>query len=919
MFKGCKDIRKDAGRAFCQDRLLRSGFIKYMLICILLAGGIMMFGNTVSLQAADKKVTINTCKLNAAGSQITVKAKVKSKPKGSKLYLLNLNANVSENGKKKAAPLASVKNKKGTVKFKVNYTESMLYQKFAVAYKSGKKYQIASNVKYITNPEVLATYKGSGPAVHSKKGLQVEELSDSLEIGTKHAVVNWTLNSLLNSKAIHKTAFTYKNKTYYLDADIIRQNDELVQAYNAAGVRVTVILLLPKDAGSAGTKAMQFGGYSYTLFSSVKTSSKEGCQTFEAIMTYLAKRYGTQQNLVCGWILGNEVNSNCIWNYGGNKSLDAYMANYVRSYRICYNAVKSVNKNAKVYISLDNRWNLDADGSGKRYFTSKAVADKFCEKIKAYGKINFQIAWHAYPQGMSDPVFWDDTDAKNSTTSKIVNFKNIKVLTDYAKKKYGKKCTVMLSEQSFNSSRGEEVQAAAYAYAYYICEGNNMIESFIYGREFDHPDEISQGYRWGLCNEWHVKRLIWSVFQYIDTKESFAFTDPLVKYTNISNWKKIAGFKRTMCSKMPSRLQKGAITKIESASVNSIQLTWNKMNSGDGYEIYRDGKLLKTISGNSTVTYLDQKLSNGSTYRYQVRMYKEAPKSGNPAKRVKIYGAFSDAAAIAVTAGTPVFNTANWVVNGNTIKVVWKTMTDVSGFEVWRSTAVNGTYERIAAVDRAKHTYTDKNLTPGVTYYYKVRSYLTVGGVNRYSNFSDPAGKQSLMGLTAKIENGQVVLEWTGWPGVNDYRVFCKASAASSTEAFTRIAIGVGEPAYRVNEFNGIHFAPGQTYSFCLRAKLPDGTLTPRYSSNIVKITIDNSIYNIDSVTPQTPLTPQTPQGAKSMETVSGEAVTGDTETAEETKETENGENPKDTEASETEKSLEDTEVPEGLEGLDSV
>ena len=99
-----------------------------------------MFGNTVSLQAADKKVTINTCKLNAAGSQITVKAKVKSKPKGSKLYLLNLNANVSENGKKKAAPLASVKNKKGTVKFKVNYTESMLYQKFAVRFAQNDRY-----------------------------------------------------------------------------------------------------------------------------------------------------------------------------------------------------------------------------------------------------------------------------------------------------------------------------------------------------------------------------------------------------------------------------------------------------------------------------------------------------------------------------------------------------------------------------------------------------------------------------------------------------------------------------------------------------------------------------------------------------------------------------------------------------------
>lgn len=835
--------------------------IKYMLIFVLLAGSILMLSDMVSLQAADKKVTVNSCKLNTSGSQITVKAKVKSKPKGSKLYLLNLDANASESGKKNAAPIASVKNKKGTVKFEVKYNESMLYQKFAVAYKSGKKYQIASDVKYIMNPEVLAAYKGNGPIVHSKKGLQVEELSDSLEIGTKHAVVNWTLNSLLNSKATHKTSFTYKNKTYYLDEDKIKQNDELVQAYNAAGVRVTVILLLPKDDSSAGTKAMQFGGYSYTLFSSIKTSSKESCQTFEAIMTYLAKRYGTQQNLVSGWILGNEVNSACIWNYGGNKSLDAYMTNYVRSFRICYNAVKSVNKNAKVYISLDNHWNLDSDGSGKRYFTSKATADKFCEKIRAYGKIDFQIAYHAYPQGMSDPVFWDDTDATNSNDSRIINFKNIKVLTDYAKKKYGKKSTVMLSEQSFNSSRGEEIQAAAYAYAYYISEGNNMIEAFIYGREFDHPDEMKQGYRWGLCNEWHVKRLIWSVFQYIDTSESFTFTDPLVKYTNIKNWKKIKGFKRTICSKMPSRLQKGVITKIEPASTTSIQLAWNKMNAGDGYEIYRDGKLLTTISGNSTVTYLDKKLVNGNTYKYQVRMYKEAPKAGDATKRIKIYGPFSDAVSAVVTVGTPVFNEANWEVNGNTIKVVWKKMDDITngGFEVYRSTAVNGDYTLIQTVNAPTHNYTDTNLTPGVTYYYKVRSYLTAGSVNRYSNYSEPMGKQALMGLTGKIENGQVVLEWTEWEGVNDYRIFCKASDASSTENFERIAIGVSECTYGVNEFKGIRFTPGQTYSFCMRAKLPNGDLTPKYSSNIFTITIDESINNIPVVTPEAPVTPQTP------------------------------------------------------------
>lgn len=199
---------------------------------------------------------------------------------------------------------------------------------------------------------------------------------------------------------------------------------------------MTVILLLPKDAASSGTKSMQYGGYSYTKFSSFKTTSKAGCRTFEAVMTYLAGRYGTKENLVCGWILGNEVNSACIWNYGGNKSLNTYMKNYARAFRICYNAVRSVSKNAKVYISLDNNWNRDVDGSGNRYFTSKAVVDKFYEKLKEQGKIDFQIAFHAYPQGMSDPVFWDDSWATNSTSAKIINFKNLNVLTKYAKEKF---------------------------------------------------------------------------------------------------------------------------------------------------------------------------------------------------------------------------------------------------------------------------------------------------------------------------------------------------------------------------------------------------------------------------------------------------------------------------------------------------
>lgn len=795
-----------------------------MAAMIALAAAFAAMGKPMDVKAADQPVSVTSCKLGSSGKKLTVKAKVSKKTKemGKKLYLLNLNANVSETGKKSAKSLASVKAKKGTVTFKVSYKSSMLFQKFAVACKSGKKYKIISNVRYITNPEVLASYKGSGPAASSKKGLQVEELSDSLEIGTKHAVVNWTLNSLMNQSATNKISFEYKNKTYTLDADVLSRNDELVRAYNAAGVRVTVILLLPKDSASKGTASMQFGGHSSTQFSSVKTSSKAGCQAFEAIMTYLAGRYGTKENLVCGWILGNEVNSALIWNYGGNKSLNSYMANYARAFRICYNAVKSVSKQSKVYISLDNNWNRDADGSRTQYFSSKAVLDKFYACLKEKGNIGFQIAYHAYPQGMTDPVFWDDSQATNSTNAQIINFKNLSVLTKYVKKKFGKDCKIMLSEQSFNSSKGEAVQAAAYAYAYYISEGNSMIEAFIYGREFDHPVEINQGYRWGLCDNWHSKRLIWSVFQYIDTKDSLTFTNPLRKYTNIKKWTKISGFKKTAYTKRASIRKQAEIISVESASTTSLEISWNKINAGDGYEIYRDDALIATVQGNSTVTYTDKKLKAGTSYTYKVRMYKEAPNASDANQRVKLYGGFSAAKSATVSTGLVKIDDEKCQVNGNRITIGWDKESGVSGYEISRSGQENGLYAAVGTVASSKSTFTDSELPSGATYYYKVRAYITVNGQNYYGRYSDPVSQVARIKLSVAIQDGKVVLNWTRWQNETTYYIYCKAPSADKYVRMKNVKNTLTYSCWRYQDLNAagdpfFDFKPG-TYSFRVRA-----------------------------------------------------------------------------------------------------
>ena len=84
--------------------------------------------------------------------------------------------------------------------------------------------------------------------------------------------------------------------------------------------------------------------------------------------------------------------------------------------------------------------------------------------------------------------------------------------------------------QSRRSTQGEELQAATYAYAYYISEGNKMIESFIYARDTEPQSDVDQGFYWGLRNINGRERKIYNTFKVIDSKESLDKTKNLLSY-----------------------------------------------------------------------------------------------------------------------------------------------------------------------------------------------------------------------------------------------------------------------------------------------------------------------------------------------------------------------------------------------------
>ncbi len=74
----------------------------------------------------------------------------------------------------------------------------------------------------------------------------------------------------------------------------------------------------------------------------------------------------------------------------------------------------------------------------------------------------------------------------------------------------------------------------------------------------------------------------------------------------------------------------------------------------------------------------------------------------------------------------------------SSIKIKWKKLSSINGYEIYRSTSKNGTYTNVKTVSSSKTvSYTDKGLKTNKKYYYKAMSYKKVSNFKIYSPYSD--------------------------------------------------------------------------------------------------------------------------------------------------------------------------------------
>ena len=166
--------------------------------------------------------------------------------------------------------------------------------------------------------------------------------------------------------------------------------------------------------------------------------------------------------------------------------------------------------------------------------------------------------------------------------------------------------------------------------------------------------------------------------------------------------------------------------KAVSADHDKVKISWNKVSSAAGYEVYQNNKKIADVKTNS---YTKTKLTTGTKYTYKVRAYKF-----NQTK--KVYSGYSKNVTITPTLSS--VSNAKAVNNAKqAAKISFKKVNGASGYVIYRATKKNGKYKAVTTLKKGSIvTYTNKKLKKKSTYYYKVRAYKKVGKKTIYGAYS---------------------------------------------------------------------------------------------------------------------------------------------------------------------------------------
>ena len=344
-------------------------------------------------------------------------------------------------------------------------------------------------------------------------------------------------------------------------------------------------------------------------------------------------------------------------------------------------------------------------------------------------------------------------------------------------------------------------------YTYYHCGSKNWTmysismynEESLFGKKtsIDAPEiENVMNVKDGVYLKWNkisnatyyrvYRRTADSNWSYLGNTKSLCYTDKTAKenveYTYTVRACKSGVFSQYYAGKTAVYLTMPTFKSISNVK-NSIKITWNGSSFADGYYIYRqvnNGKWSKytTIKSADILSYTDKKVSNGNTYNYRVRAFKDDIVSSYDAKGIGVQ-------CIVAPKLTSITN-----VNEG-IRVNWNTVTGADSYRVYRKAQGEKSWKYLGTT--SSDSYVDTNVQGAVNYTYTVRSAKgkTFGSYDS-KGISVKCIETPVITGAEYTEDG-VNLTWQEVDGATGYYVYHKAEDATK---WSRIAVVKAETSF---------------------------------------------------------------------------------------------------------------------------
>jgi len=445
------------------------------------------------------------------------------------LYLFEVATHEDELDLSDLEPIAS-EEKAQTVLFSIPFEQRHLFSRFVPAVKYWGSFVPISYGQYLSNPEALAVNTGAYPEFPSKKGILLDgtTLGSDLffDLNVKRVVYNIPLSMILGETddPDHPTIeYEYNGTIYRFNGYKIWVYDSLFSYLTAMGYHTTAIVL--NDWNETFPEIIHPSSRQRTgrsLYYSFNTEEEDGVRLMEATALFLADRYsGGEHGMVYDWVIANEINQQRVWNYMATDDVEYYTDAFEKSFRTFYNAIKATYGNARVYFSLDHDWNNNG-GNNYSFFNGRDILYTFNALAEKHGNYDWGLSIHPYPSPLTKTSFWNGTFDKTEE-ARVLTPMNLSSLTDVLTKSEFLDSNenvrpIAVTELGFSSRAGEQTQAAAFAYCYYIIEENDYINCFLLNRQTDDADSLKSGLALGIYNSDYSAKVLADVFKNIDTE-----------------------------------------------------------------------------------------------------------------------------------------------------------------------------------------------------------------------------------------------------------------------------------------------------------------------------------------------------------------------------------------------------------------